>query len=218
MTLRTVHLHGALAGRFGARHRIAVATPVEAFRALAVLRPGFRQAVSDGAFRIVRGDLYGGIDLDGETLGLRLGTCDLHVVPVLAGAGGRGTGKIILGAAIIGLAVWAAPAAPLAAGGLEGAAASGLAAEAFTAFGTSVTWGNIAGVGVAMALAGVSQMLSPLPRVSDYALRERPEARPSFLFNGSLNTSEQGGPVPLGFGRFRVGSVVVSAGLAVEQI
>lgn len=51
-----------------------------------------------------------------------------------------------------------------------------------------------------------------------YADREKPEERPSFLFDGPTNTSTQGLPVPLVYGRMRAGSMVVSSGIAAEDI
>ena len=33
------------------------------------------------------------------------------------------------------------------------------------------------------------------------------------IFNGSVNTVGQGHPVPVGYGRLRVGSCVISAGI-----
>ena len=48
--------------------------------------------------------------------------------------------------------------------------------------------------------------------------RAAPDDRPSFLFNGVTNNSQQGGPVPLVFGTHLVGSVVINAGLNAEDI
>ena len=48
--------------------------------------------------------------------------------------------------------------------------------------------------------------------------QERPEERPSFIFNGAVNTMGQGGPVNLVYGRFLTGSAVVSAGTNAEQL
>ena len=44
------------------------------------------------------------------------------------------------------------------------------------------------------------------------------DPRASFLFSEPGNTSSEGAPVPLAYGRIRVGSVVVSAGIAAEQL
>lgn len=70
--------------------------------------------------------------------------------------------------------------------------------------------------GIAMVAGGIVQLLTPVPNVS--ALQnERPDARPSFVFNGAVNVYEQGGPVPLVYGRFKCGTVIVSAGFDVER-
>lgn len=51
-----------------------------------------------------------------------------------------------------------------------------------------------------------------------YSSRGRPDQKPSFIYNGPVNTAEQGLPVPLVYGTMRVGSVVVSAGIVAEEI
>jgi predicted phage tail protein len=40
----------------------------------------------------------------------------------------------------------------------------------------------------------------------DRAFGERPENKPSFLFDGPVNTITQGHPVPVGYGKAFVGS------------
>jgi predicted phage tail protein len=45
-----------------------------------------------------------------------------------------------------------------------------------------------------------------------------PENKPSFLFDGPVNTIAQGHPVPVGYGEMYVGSAVISAGIVTEEI
>ena len=203
---RTVHLHGSLGERFGGPYTFRVTSIRQIGSALAVNLPGFRQAVADGQFRVVRGPLDGGADIDGDELDIGLGaTAEVHVVPVVAGTI-RGIGKVLAGAALIGGALLFAPSA-------------GLGATAFTVAGSSVTYGNILMTGVAIGLGGVAQMLSPQIGVGDYGDRETPDQRSSFLIRGPTNTTEQGQPIPLVFGRdVIVGSVVISSGIATEAI
>lgn len=186
-----VRLHGALGARFGAEHRLAVRTPAEAVRALTVLRPGFRQAIAAGNWQVVRGDLAAGAALGADELGMRLGPAGLHIVPVTAGAHG-GLGKIIGGLALAAGAFFLGP------------ASLGL-------IGTTVARAGI-GIGISMALNGSSALLAPKPKASKAAGADNS----SLLFNAPENVSVQGGAVPIGFGRFRVGSVVISAGLEAE--
>lgn len=72
--------------------------------------------------------------------------------------------------------------------------------------------------GVGLVVGGVAQLLMPTPKIDDYGGNERPENRASFVFNGPVNVYEQGGPVPLVYGRTKAGSVVISAGFDIEQI
>ena len=69
-----------------------------------------------------------------------------------------------------------------------------------------------------MLLGGVAQLLAPDVDSGDPQTYEKPEAKASFLFNGPVNTAEQGGPVPLVYGRVITGSHVVSSGLSTEKI
>lgn len=205
---RTVHLHGSLGERFGGPYTFRAKSIRQIGSALAVNLPGFRQAVADGQFRVVRGPLDGAADIDGDELDIGLGaTAEVHVVPVVAGAI-RGIGKVLAGAALIGGALLFAPAA-------------GLGASVFGS-GTwlgGITYGNILMTGVAIGLGGVAQMLSPQIGVGDYGDRETPDQRSSFLIRGPTNTTEQGQPIPLVFGRdVIVGSVVISSGIATEAI
>lgn len=68
-------------------------------------------------------------------------------------------------------------------------------------------------VGVTMVVGGVIQLLSPQRKKE-----QRNEGLPSYAFDGPVNNTEQGGPVPLLFGRLICGSVVVSQGLSTEEL
>jgi predicted phage tail protein len=215
--MRAVHLHGSLAAAFGtAPFRLDVASLAEAVRALCALRPGLRAVLRQGAYQVVAARNRVGVggptgqdrlELGREDIGLGLGRYgELHIVPVIEGAGGRpGMGKIILGVALITAAVFFAPVA------VPGIAASGMGAA--TAVG--LTYGNFAMMGVSLVLAGVSQMLAP--RLQSRGPKSR-DGSQSFIFNGPVNVTEQGHPVPVVIGRFRVGSVVASAGILTENI
>lgn len=70
---------------------------------------------------------------------------------------------------------------------------------------------------VTMAINGLAQALFAPPKPSTGG-SERPENKPSYIFNGPVNTTTQGNPVGVGYGRMRIGSQVISAGLYTEQI
>jgi predicted phage tail protein len=219
--MRTIHLYGPLAEEFGPQYRLDVASAAEAVRALTVvLGRRFVEIVRDGEWHVVAGeDLERGEDFSSpELLGFGLGARDLHLCPAIAGSGGGGFFKAILGIALVVAAVYFAPPLVTGTGPIAGSL-GGMGAEAFSVMGMSVTFGNIAMSGLIMSLGGLSQMLTSTPQqTSSYSNRESEADRPSFLFNGARNTVEQGNPVAVVYGRMRVGGTIVSAGIEVEQI
>lgn len=89
---------------------------------------------------------------------------------------------------------------------------------------TKIAWGastgnwNMVKSGFNQAKGGVTSLFSTTPVTPDYATRAEADERPSFLYDGATNTSVQGLPVPVIYGRVRAGSIVVSAGLSSEKI
>jgi len=79
-------------------------------------------------------------------------------------------------------------------------------------------WTGIgAAVGFALVSAGLSMLLTPTPKVQ--AQQQNTSAGlNSYLFGGRLNNARQGGPVPLGYGRLKIGSIVVSANIAPQNL
>lgn len=201
-----IHLHGALGRRFGRCADYQVRDAAEAIRALAANHPDFEKTFREGSYRLIRGPRSrGGTDLTLDTLTLGLGSADLHIIPVPAGAKNGGAGKAIMGALIMVVAVVAAM--PTGGGSLM------LGAEVtIGGVGLSVTYGSVALFGATMMLSGISQMLSPTPRVN------LPDSKQSYLFSGPVNVTEQGGSVPLVYGRCWVGSTVISSGMDTEQV
>ena len=133
------------------------------------------------------------------------------IAPVLAGAG-QGVGQIFAGIGLVALAIFAGPAA----GGFLGLGAGLGGAGAGLISGTAAV--ALGGIGASLILGGVAQLLSPQPDIS--ALQRGKEAArlESFSFSGIVNTSKQGLPVPLVYGRAFVGSAVLSSGLDVAQL
>lgn len=70
--------------------------------------------------------------------------------------------------------------------------------------------------GIGLLAAGVINLLSPPPKFEDF--REiGGGGRLSYLFNGPQNTTQEGGPVPVGYGRLIVGSHVIAASYEVSH-
>jgi predicted phage tail protein len=134
---------------------------------------------------------------------------EIKIVPVIAGAGG-GTGKMLAGAALIGLAIAFAPAA--AAGG--GFLTAGAAGTTMGAMGiTTMVAGKI---GIGLMLYGVSELLFPVPKPEKFENDQDP--RISFDFSGTPNTSRAGTTHPIVYGEIMTGSTVISMNLTTDQV
>lgn len=195
----TVMLYGHLGKSFGRRHRYDVRSPAEAVRALCATLPGFRRYMierSRPGYRVLVGDAPRTL----ETLAMPADAA-IKIVPVTSGAG-RGIGAVILGAALIGFGVMTGGA------GLTLAAAWGSGGMAFAGY-------LATNIGLSLALGGVAQMLAPQPKPQGPA--DRPENKPSYAFDGAINTAAQGNPVPVCYGRLIVGSQVISAGFVAQE-
>jgi predicted phage tail protein len=186
--MKTLYLHGFLGARFGESFSLDVRDPAEAIRALLIQIPGFEAVIRDGDWHVVRGPLDGGVSLDEE--GLAVAVSDESEIHILPAVSGAGGDGLF----------------------------QTIAGAVLVAVGVYTGQGWLVNAGVALTLGGVSQMLSPTPQTGDYGERERPDERPSFLFDGPTNTSTQGLPVPVIYGRVKVGSVVASAGMTAEEL
>jgi predicted phage tail protein len=209
--IRNVHLHGNLFEIFGGPYPFDVDSPVEAIRALNSNFPGFYSAIRKGSYRIIRGSsIDSGEDLPYDMLTMGLGGADVHIVPIVEGAGGNSKGVItaVLGVALVGLSFGMALPAT---GGL----AAGMQMAVPGTFGL-MTWGQVGLMGGILALGGISQILSPAPKVSNYNDREQKQT--TWLFSGPVNRTEQGGAVPLVYGEFEIGSTVISGGVSLEEL
>jgi len=205
MMLRKIRVYGKLASFLGQRtFEAAVDSAAEAVRFLAVNFPGLERHMADQHYRVS----VGTYDLGEGELADPVGQQTIKIMPVIGGAGG-GTGKIIAGVALIALAI----ALPGIGGG----------ATAATIFGTKFTAlaVGIGATGLSLALTGVSQLLTPTPRLSGpgtAASNREVDPRESFSFSGIQNTSRQGVPVPIVYGETIVGSVVISAGIDTVRV
>lgn len=217
--MKDIYLHGNLGLEFGNHFKLDVHSVGESIRALEANFPGkFYKFIKDGTYRIQRSLKDPGLCEEDE-LKMNLSSKEIHIVPVIQGAkggGGKGIFTVFLGVALIGAAIAFAPAA--AAGGGFFGANMGASVIGGAGLFSGITWGQVALWGVGLALSGVSSLLSSQVNSTSAAARESPEERPSFLFNGATNNTEQGGPVPLVYGKMRVGSTVISGGITTEKL
>lgn len=190
--MKTIKLYGHLGKKFGRKFAMDVKSPLEAVRALNANFPEFGKYLfehSEPGYRVL-------VDNDAtplEYLHLPRKGSTIKIVPVIMGSGKSPLAQIIIGAALIAIAVYSG-----------GAGAPAL-------FGSTIAGSIAVSVGVSLIIGGVGQLLAGKPPQPASTL-------PSSVFNGAVNTTSQGNPAPVCYGRLIVGSQVVSSGLSAEQV
>ena len=185
--MKTIILYGNLRKQFGKQFRLNVNSTTEAIRAMCKLVKGFETYLiehNSPGFHIKVGKQY----VDKDTIQEPSGESVIRISPYIVGS--KGALKVIVGIAIIVAAVQT--------GGIT-AGAFALTKEAMLSFGLS------------LVLGGISEALFSPPKPPDSASREQADARPSYAFDGPVNTVQQGNPVPICYGELLVGSQVISA-------
>ncbi|MDK1013955.1 tail assembly protein [Cronobacter sakazakii] len=190
--LKTVRLYGALGARFGRVHRLVIASPAEACRALSVILPGFEQYMQTAHLRGLRFAVFRGKkNIGQDELKHNSGEEDIRIAPVISGSKRGGVLQTILGAMLV---VGALALGPVGIGAIAGSTAM-----------------SIGLMGGSMMIGGVVQMLSPQP--GGLASRQDPDNAPSYAFGGPVNTTAMGNPVGLLYGEREIGGAIVSAGI-----
>jgi len=208
--LRKIKLYGPLAEFIGRRVLQAdVATAAEAVRFLVANFPKVEKHMADQHYRVSTGDF----DLTLDELHYPAGQEEIRIVPVVAGAGGA-TGRILIGVALIATAFLLAPAGA-AVLGIQGVGGGALTAAGFTLGAGAAS--AIGAIGVTLILGGVAQLLSPVPKIPQ-GVDTQGDPRKSYSFSGIQQTSRQGVPVPIVYGKTLTGSVVISAGIDTVQV
>lgn len=210
--MKVVKVYGELRKRLGrCRFEFDVATPAQAIKALCVNFPGLDKWLIDSeqdgiGYRVKIGKEQ--VTAEGlDALAMPWSEREVFsITPVVAGAGG--VGRVLLGAALIAVAI-AVPGAGIAGTSLlasVGGAATfgaGLAAAAGT-------------IGIGLVLTGVAELISPTNKPGLEASKEAAKLQ-NMSFSGVVNTARQGLPVPIAYGRVFVGSAVISSGFDVDH-
>lgn len=189
--LVNIRLYGKLGARFGRLHRMAVATPAEAIKALCVMVDGFQEYLTNaknegmvfsvfrGRKNIAEGDL---------TIG---GDQDIRIAPIVEGAKKAGLFQVILGVSLV-------------------------AAAAFLP-GISIAASDVIfQIGAATTLGGVIQLLSP--QTNGLVSRQDADNKPSYAFGGAVNSTAMGNPIAVLYGQREIGGNVISAGILAEDV
>ena len=214
--MKVVKVYGALRKRLGqCRFQFEADTPAQVIKALIANFPGLDKWLIDSeqdgvGYRVTIGRERVTQESP-EGLLLPWSERDVFsITPVIAGAG-QGAGQILAGIALVALSF-------VSFGGTAFAGAAGAGGLAIFG-GTGAAWGSAAlfGLGSFLVMGGVAQMLSPAPTFSGLERGKEAARLESFSFSGIVNTTQQGMPVPVCYGRAFVGSAVISSGLDVDQ-
>ena len=210
--MKVVKVYGALRKKLGqCRFEFHADTPAQALKALCVNFPGLDKWLIDSeasgvGFRVTRGREA----ITNDSIeGLVLPWSDREVfsiTPVITGAGNAG--RIFAGIGLVALAILAGPA---------GAGFLGLGAGLISGATAATVSVVLGGIGASLILGGVAGLISPQPTMGNLTSGRESARLESFTFSGIVNTSKQGMPVPIAYGRLFVGSAVISSGLDVNQ-
>ncbi|WP_034918956.1 tail assembly protein [Erwinia sp. 9145] len=195
--MTTIELSGPLAKAFGKKHHRLVRTKAEAIHALCKTIDNFERFLNSSKIRGLTYAVFVGKKNVGlDDLDYPATEEVIKIVPVVIGSKRAGALQTILGAVLVVVGVVV---------GVVGG---------WTGVGGAVAAGMIK-VGAAMALGGVIQMLSP--QTAGLASKQDSDNQASYAFGGVTNTSAQGYPVPLLYGKRRIGGAIISAGIYVED-
>ena len=198
--LRKIKLYGELAKFLGQKtFEAEVHSAAQAITFLVVNFPQLEKHMADRYYKIAIDNW----ELEEKELHYPNGQEDIKIIPVVGGEGGRGIGRVLLGAALICGAFLINPALSFSfKSGVTGFASAGALSQAVVYTGGS------------LILSGVADMLTPVPKITE----QEQDPRLSFNFSGIQNTSRAGVAVPVIYGEVLTGSVVISAGIETAQV
>tara|TARA_B100000963_G_scaffold117562_1_gene102336 strand:+ start:3357 stop:4133 length:777 start_codon:yes stop_codon:yes gene_type:complete len=211
---------GELGEKFGTDWKCQKSSVREALKLIDCQVDGFKEYLTECHEKNIQFSIQNGDDFieEFEELGLQGIVKDtLIVTPVPAGSG-KGLGKLIAGLLLIAAMLFIPGTAGLfTSGGAAGTtinlgiAGGGTITTGTSAFSALATGGslNFAGlavtaIGASLALHGIAEMTAP--DAGDM------ESDPAFLFNSANSNIEQGQPVPVLYGRLKIGGTPISQG------
>jgi len=192
--LTKIILDGAMGKHFGRRWDMQVSSPAEALRMIEANKPGLRAWViakmqKFSCYKVTCEYENGTKELLSEdSYPLQRKLKSVRFTPVMKGSGSAG--RLIIGAVLI------------------------VASFVATSYGFPMVGKFLFQAGVGMVISGVVGLLTPVPKKGDQ--NERSD-KTSYYFDGPANTTVQGVPVQLIYGRVLVGSHAISAKMDIDD-
>lgn len=180
--MTNVYLYGKLAQEFGREFKFSLAKPKDVFLAIDANKTGFLNRIIELADKGAHYNLV--IDgISATSLSVEGSSPkEIHIIPAVCGSAGT---VVVVGAIVTALGY-------------------GIA-------GTSPYWSAVLiAVGTAAISYGISNLMQK-DQKSDLgsASATANALNKSFLFSNGENITEQGNPIPIGYGRLKIGSAVI---------
>jgi len=189
-----LYLYGKIGEKFGKEHNFAVESLSDCIVMLSTQfdKVEIKNEFCKHDFELIRNDKK----FNANDVKMKFDTdSEFHLIPAVAGSG-KGVFNMIVGAALIGAAFFIPEAGVFGLGILTGA--------------------SVGLMGAGLFLSGLTYKAI---EVDNYSDRNDSTQKSSYLFsNGPVNVTEQGAVVPIGFGEFYCGSVVIGSELQTEDI
>jgi len=183
--MTNVYIHGALGREFGRKFKFSLARAKDVFLALGANKKNFKSRLIE----LGKSGAHYSVVIDGKMATsdflLNSNACpkEIHLLPLICGSAGVVTAIGVLAYAVA------------------------LTAE------LSPFWvGVLTAVGSAAISFGISNLLQKDQKIDVGSASSTSTAlNKSFLFSNGENIAEQGNPVPIGYGRLRIGSSVIQS-------
>ena len=181
--MTNIILHGILAKEFGENFKMQIYKAANVIKAIDVNRRNFNKRI----FELSREGLNYTMIVDGkkitelEELNIQKEPQEIHLVPLIIGAGGFALVAVMTGVAV----------------------------------GTTLTGGAfLAAIAINMVVMtaisiGLQMLLAPKPDAGPPISASTKALKESFNFSNKANVAAQGVPVPVGYGRLKVGSQLI---------
>tara|TARA_B100002019_G_scaffold58613_1_gene50326 strand:+ start:4827 stop:5486 length:660 start_codon:yes stop_codon:yes gene_type:complete len=216
--LRKLKLYGELAKFIGHKEfEIKVSNLPQAISFLRNNFPEVESYMNPKYYQVKIGDY----EINKDELNFPIGKQDIHIIPVISGAGGDSFNQILLGGLLIGASFFFPGAGLFGTQSFSGVLAAG-SQSAIPFVGATGVSGGLLGtaigtglsyIGASMVISGVSNMLYP---TQNPEFEDNPQI--SFNFSGTQNTARAGTPVPIVYGEIFTGSVVISGDVDTEAV
>jgi predicted phage tail protein len=196
-----VKLLGELGDKFGSDWSSNSKSMRDIFKLIDCQVEGFKEYLQDCHEKNIGFTIQNGEDfIDYEDLVL-CQVKDTVIISAVPAGSGKGLGKILAAIAVIAL-IFIFPATLIVGEAALTATTMGQAFNAIAAGGLTIPGNLVVALGANLAIAGLTEMSAPDAggMTSD----------PSFLFNGADNSIEQGKPVPILYGKMKIGGTPIS--------